>query len=59
MDYKALGKKIRSERLKIELTQAQLAEKVNLTPAYIGQIERGERKFSLEALVNIANILKV
>ncbi len=59
MDYSILGRRIRDERLKSKLTQAQLAEKVNVTTAYIGQIERGERKFSIETLVNISSTLKV
>ncbi|MHB8065120.1 MAG: helix-turn-helix domain-containing protein [Ruminiclostridium sp.] len=59
MNYKALGKKIRDERLKSGMTQANLAEKVEVTTAYIGQIERGERKFSIETLVNIANEFNV
>lgn len=59
MDYRAVGKRIRNERIGIELTQAELAEKVNVTTAYIGQIERGERKFSIETLLNIATVLNI
>jgi len=59
MDYSALGKRIRAERQKNKLTQAELAEKVNVTTAFIGQIERGERKFSIEALVEIACALNI
>ena len=58
MDYKALGSRIRSLRQKSGLTQAELAERVDVTTAYIGQIERGERKFSIETLVSIASILE-
>lgn len=36
MDYIALGKRIREERCKLNLTQEKLAEDVDLTPAYIG-----------------------
>jgi Predicted transcriptional regulators len=57
MDYKVLGNKIRYERLAAKLTQAELAEKVNVSTAYIGQIERGERKFSIETLLNISDVL--
>lgn len=59
MDYKAIGKRIRNERISAEITQAELAEKVNVTTAYIGQIERGERKLSVETLFNIAIVLNV
>ena len=59
MDYKTLGLRIKSERVKKELTQALLAERVDVSTAFIGQIERGERKFSVENLVAICNALSV
>ncbi len=59
MDYSLLGKKINKSRIDAGLTQAQLAEMANVTPAYIGQIERGERKFSIETLVSLCNALHV
>lgn len=59
MDYINLGKRIREERLKLNLTQEKLAEDVSLSPAYIGQIERGERSLTLEKLVSIVNRLGV
>lgn len=59
MDYIALGRRIREERLKLNLTQEKLAEDVDLSPAYIGQIERGERHVSLENLITIVNRLDI
>ncbi|MDC0802637.1 helix-turn-helix transcriptional regulator [Clostridium paraputrificum] len=59
MIYKLLGKKIREERLKLNLTQEQLAEKVDISTSYVGQIERGERNISLDTLVNLSNTLGV
>lgn len=59
MDYRSIGKRIKLERNRAELTQAELAEKSNITTAFIGQIERGETKLSLETLVNIANVLDI
>ena len=59
MDYSALGSRIRAERTKKEITQAQLAEWVDVSTAFIGQIERGERKFSIATLVDIASTLRV
>lgn len=55
MDYAILGQKIRKERLRLNLTQERLAEEVSLSPAYIGQIERGERGLTIENLVLLAN----
>lgn len=59
MDYISIGKRIKFERNRLSLTQADLAEKANITAAFVGQIERGETKLSLETLVNIANSLDV
>ena len=59
MEQQALGKRIREERLKLNLTQERLAEDVNLSTAYIGQIERGERSLTLENLAAVANRLGV
>ena len=57
MDYELLGKRIRDERLLLRLTIEQLAEKVNKSTNYIGQIERNDGKPSLETVVDIANAL--
>ena len=51
MLYKTLGTRIRDERLKLNLTQEELAEKANISPSYMGRIERGERNPTLENLV--------
>ena len=40
MDYKRLGERIREERLRLNLTQAQLAEAVDISDTYMGAIER-------------------
>ena len=57
MDYEKLGKRIRDERLLLRLTIEQLAERVNKSTNYIGQIERNDGKPSLETIVDIANAL--
>ena len=59
MDYTALGKRIRDERLMQRLTLERLAERTDKSINFIGQIERGEEKPSLETLVDIANALGV
>lgn len=59
MDYEALGKRLRQERHKMNWTQEKLAERVEVSDAYIGQIERGERSLSLDTLVKLANQLGV
>ena len=59
MDYTFLGKRIKEERLKLKLTQSQLAEDIDISDSYMSYIERGEKSLSLETLVNIANRLGV
>lgn len=57
MDFKILGTKIRMERKNMRMTQEQLAEHVGISTNFVGQIERGERKLSIETLVALANAL--
>lgn len=59
MDYKKLGKRIREERQKLNLTQAQLAESIDISDTYMGAIERGERSLTLDTLVRLVNRLGV
>ena len=50
MDYFALGKRIRKRRVEQGMTQEQLALHVGVTTSFIGHLERGSRKASLETL---------
>ena len=59
MDYKRLGQRIREERLRLHLTQAQLAEDADISDTYMGAIERGERSLTLDTLVRLVNRLGV
>lgn len=59
MDYKKLGSRIREERLRLHLTQAQLAEAIDISDTYMGAIERGERSLTLDTLVRLVNRLGV
>ena len=59
MDYKRLGERIRQERQKLHLTQAALAEAIDISNTYMGAIERGERSLTLDTLVRLVNRLGV
>jgi transcriptional regulator with XRE-family HTH domain len=59
MDYTRLGERIRRERLRLNLTQAALAEAVDISDTYMGAIERGERSLTLDTLVRLVNRLGV
>lgn len=58
-DYKALGKRIRSARIKRGMTQEKLAEACDLSTAHIGHIERGTRTLSIESLITISEVLEI
>lgn len=56
---KLIGEAIRFHRKAASLTQEKLAEFVDLNPKYLGEIERGEKIISIEALLRIAKAVKV
>lgn len=57
IDYKAIGKRIRTLRKAKNITQEKLAEAANLAPNHISNIENGATKLSLPALLQIAILL--
>lgn len=59
MDYKRLGERIREERQRLNLTQAALAESIDISDTYMGAIERGERSLTLDTLVRLVTRLGV
>jgi transcriptional regulator with XRE-family HTH domain len=59
MDYEALGKRIRNQRRLLGMTQEELSERVGVSCSFIGHIERGSRKLSLETLVHISDALNI
>lgn len=59
MDYNKLGERIREERTKRHLTQEKLAESVDISTTYMGQIERGEKSLTLDTLVKIVNYFEL
>ena len=60
-EYRQIGLKIAYYRKLRGLTQEQLAEKVELTPAFIGHIEAPNisKAVSLDTLFDIASVLDV
>ncbi len=59
IDYKLLGDQIRYVRNLQHLSQEDLAEMCNISSSFMGHIERGTRKMSLETFVSISNALHV
>lgn len=59
MDYQRMGKQIRMYRQLQGLTQERLAKMVGVSTSFIGHIERGSRKSSLETLEGICIALGI
>lgn len=59
MDYEKLGVRVRQQRELNNLTQGQLARKAGVTGSFIGHIERGEKKASVETVVALCNALEI
>ena len=58
-DYKAVGERIRHRRMELNLTQAELAEKISRVPKYCADIERGYCGMSIETLLAFCKALEV
>lgn len=54
-----LGLKIKQCRNSLNITQERLAEIIDISQSYLGQIERGVRGVNIENLTKIANALNV
>ena len=59
IDYKSIGKRIKTARTRLDMTQERLAEQVNLSPSHLSNIETGTTKVSLPTIVKLANALQV
>lgn len=57
--YQSVGKRVRYFRKQNKISQAELAEKANLSDNYIGLIERGLKQPPLTTLSSIAKALDV
>lgn len=58
MDYIAIGRRIRALRKERRMTQERLAEQIERSVSFVGHIERGSRKMSIETLLAIADALE-
>ncbi|MDF2926355.1 MAG: transcriptional regulator [Paenibacillaceae bacterium] len=57
-DYGIIGKRIRQARESKGLTQEQLAEKLEVSNAYISKIERGKTPINLDRLSDLCVMLE-
>lgn len=58
MDNKLLGRCIKVYRIKKGLTQAELAEMVNVATGMIGRYERGEKAPGRDIIFELARVLE-
>lgn len=54
MDYVGIGKRIRTQRLKKDLSQEELAEMAGISLVHMSHIETANTKLSLPVLVDLA-----
>ncbi|MBP5465180.1 MAG: helix-turn-helix transcriptional regulator [Treponema sp.] len=54
MDYVEIGQRIKKYRKIRNLSQEQLAEKVDISPTHMSHIETGVTKLSLQVLVDLS-----
>jgi transcriptional regulator with XRE-family HTH domain len=55
----ALGKRVRWRRLKLELTQEELAAKSGVSPALVSMVEHGSKRLSFETIIAFSRGLDV
>ena len=58
MNLKNIGENVKKMRLKRGMTQAQLAEKAEISTVHMSHIETGAVAMSLDSLINICNGLE-
>lgn len=54
-----IGKRIKEERLRLSITQKELAESASLSTSYICDIEVGRTNPSLKTLMKLSSVLNV
>lgn len=58
-DYSVIGRRIKKARLKQNLKQEELADKLDISVAFMSRVERGSSQINLKRLTQIAEILNV
>ena len=59
IDFKIIGIRVKESRLQKRMSQAVLAERIDMSVTYISHIETAKKQASLETLVRIADVLGV
>ena len=59
LDYNIIGERLKKTRTDKGLTQEKLAEKLDVSIAFLSRIERGSSHISLKRLSQICDILQI
>ena len=59
MDKKDFGLRLRYLRNEAKLTQDELAEAADMSPVYLGEVERGKKVLGVDKFINIVKALGV
>ena len=59
LDYSIIGERLKKARIDSNLTQEKLAEKLDVSIAFLSRIERGSSHISLKRLSQICDILGI
>ena len=54
-----IGERIRDKRKEKGLSQEELAERADIHPTYIGQLERGEKSATIDSLEKVTAALEI
>lgn len=58
-DYNVIGRRIREARIEQNFKQEELADKLNVSVAFMSRVERGTSRINLKRLTQIAEVLNV
>jgi len=59
INYIEIGNRIRIQRENFDMSRETLSELINLSPYFLGQIERGQRKMSINTLIKVSECLHI
>ena len=59
LDYTVIGQRIKQARLAKNLTQEDLAEKIDISVAFLSRVERGNSHINLKRLNQLCRLLDV
>ncbi len=58
-DYSVIGRRIKESRLEQNMTQEDLADRIDISVAFLSRVETGKTHVNIKRLTQIAEVLKV